>query len=114
MKSPGMEARALKVGHGLKALLPYEVLLIPNREKRDRQCCSSGEVVLALRGESDVRHHLNANVGLAIDDGPQPRLRGVEEYRHADLTPVQAVGYGQPATVDQSVPVVAKMDECVV
>jgi hypothetical protein len=44
---PGMEVRALEVGHGLKALLPYGVHLIPNREKRDRQCCSSGEAVLA-------------------------------------------------------------------
>jgi hypothetical protein len=32
---PGVEVRALEVGHGLKALLPYGVLLIPNREKRD-------------------------------------------------------------------------------
>jgi hypothetical protein len=57
--------RALEVGHGLKTLLPYGVLLILNQEKRDRQCCSSGEVVLAQRGESDVRHQLNAGVGLA-------------------------------------------------
>jgi hypothetical protein len=44
---PGVEVRALEVGHGLKMLLPYGVLLIPNREKHDRQCCRSGEVVLA-------------------------------------------------------------------
>jgi hypothetical protein len=44
---PGVEVRALKVGHGLKALLPYGVLLILNREKRDRQCCCSGEAVLS-------------------------------------------------------------------
>jgi hypothetical protein len=35
---PGVEVRALVVGHGLKALLPYGVLLILNWEKRDRQC----------------------------------------------------------------------------
>jgi hypothetical protein len=35
---PGVELRALEVGHGRKALLPYGVFLIPNREKRDRQC----------------------------------------------------------------------------
>jgi hypothetical protein len=29
--------RALEVGHGLKALLPYGVLLILNWEKRDRR-----------------------------------------------------------------------------
>jgi hypothetical protein len=33
---PGMEVRALEVGHNLKVLLLYGVLLIPNREKRDR------------------------------------------------------------------------------
>jgi hypothetical protein len=37
-----VEVRALVVGHGLEVLLPYEVLLIPNREKCDRLCCSSG------------------------------------------------------------------------
>jgi hypothetical protein len=35
---PGVEVRALEVRHGLKVLLPYEVLLIPNREKHHRQC----------------------------------------------------------------------------
>jgi hypothetical protein len=54
----------------LKALLPYGVLQIQNQEKRDRQCYSSGMAVLAQGGESDVRHHLNAGVGLAADDGP--------------------------------------------
>jgi hypothetical protein len=39
---PGVEERALEVGHSLNALLPYGVLLIPNWEKLDRQCCSSG------------------------------------------------------------------------
>jgi hypothetical protein len=33
---PGMEVSALEVGHGLKALLPYGALLIPNWEKHDR------------------------------------------------------------------------------
>jgi hypothetical protein len=109
-----MEVRALEVRHNLKALLPYGVLLIPNWDKRDRQCCSSGEAVLAQGGESDVRHHLNASVGLAADDGPRPRLRGLEGYHHADLALVHAVGRGQSAMVDQSIPVIAKTDECVV
>jgi hypothetical protein len=38
----GMEVTALVVEHGLEALLPYGVLLILNREKCDRWCCSSG------------------------------------------------------------------------
>jgi hypothetical protein len=67
---PGMEVRFLEVGHSLKTLLPYGVLLILNQKKRDRQCCNSGEVVLAQGGESDVRHQLNTGVGLAPDDGP--------------------------------------------
>jgi hypothetical protein len=69
---PSVEVRALKVRHGLKALLPHGVPLILNQEKCDRQCCSSNEAVLAQGGESDVCHHLNADVGFAADDGPQP------------------------------------------
>jgi hypothetical protein len=91
---PGMEVRALEVGHSLKMLLPYGVLLIPNQEKRDRQCCSNDKAVLAQGGESDVRHQLNAGVGLTADDGPRPRLRGVKGYHHADLALVHAVGHG--------------------
>jgi hypothetical protein len=49
---------------------------------------------LAQGGESDVRHQINAGVGLAADDGPRPRLRGVEGYHHADLALVHAVGRG--------------------
>jgi hypothetical protein len=111
---PGVEVRALEVGHGLKMLLPYGVLLILNQEKCDRQCCSSGEAVLAQGGESHVRHQLNAGVGLTINDGPKSWLRGVEGYCHADLALVHAMGRGQLATVDRSVPAVAKMNECVV
>jgi hypothetical protein len=79
-------------------LLPYGVLLIPNWEKHDRQCYSSSEVVLARGGESEVSHHVNAGVGLATDEGPQPWLKS------------QRVS----ATVDWSVPVIAKTDDCIV
>jgi hypothetical protein len=109
-----VEVRALEVRHGLKALLPYGVLLILNQEKRDRQCCCSDEAVLAQGGESDVRYHLNASVRLAVDDRPRSQLRGVEGYHHANLALVQSVGHGQPATVDRSIPVVAKTDECII
>jgi hypothetical protein len=107
-----MEVRALKVRHGLKAMLSYGVLLIPNREKRNRQCCCSCEAVLAQGGEGDVCHHLNAAVGLTADDGPRPWLRGVEGYHHANLAPIQVLEPGESAMVDRSVPVVAKTDEC--
>jgi hypothetical protein len=73
---PVMEVRALDVRHGLKTLLSYGVLLIPNREKHDRQCCSSGEAVLAQGGESDVRHQLNASVRLTVNDGPRHSSMG--------------------------------------
>jgi hypothetical protein len=66
---PRVEVRALEVGHGLKTLLPYGVLLILNREKHDRQCCSSSDVVHAQGGESDVSHQLNVGVELTADDG---------------------------------------------
>jgi hypothetical protein len=65
-----VEVRVLEVGHSLKALLPYGVLLILNREEHDRQCCSSSEAVLAPGGESDVRHRLNTGAGVAADDRP--------------------------------------------
>jgi hypothetical protein len=61
-----------------------------------------------------VRHQLNACVGLTADDGPRPRLHGVEGYRHADLALVHAMGRAESATVDWSIPIVAKTDECVV
>jgi hypothetical protein len=111
---PDVEVRALEVRHGRKTLLPYGVLLIPDRKKRDRQCSGSGEVVLTHRGEGDVRHHLNAGVGLVVDDEPRPWPHRVEGYRHANLAPVQVVDPGQSAAVDRSVSVVAKMDKCVV
>jgi hypothetical protein len=101
---PSVEVRTLEVGHGLKTLLSYGVLLILNRETRDRQCCSSGEEVLAQGGESHVRHQLNAGVGLTADDGPRPWLYGVEGYHHTDLALVHAMGRGQSATVDRSIP----------
>jgi hypothetical protein len=88
--------------------------LIPNQKKHDRLCGSSGEAVLAQGGESDVRHHLNAGVGLAADDRPRPWLRRVEGYHHANLAPVQVMDPGQSATVDRSVPAIAQVDECIV
>jgi hypothetical protein len=69
-KFAGIEVRALEVRPDLKVLLPYRVLLVLNREKRDRQCCYCGEVVLAQRGEGNVCHHLNAGVELTTDDRP--------------------------------------------
>jgi hypothetical protein len=96
---PSVEVRALEVGHALKALLPYGVLLIPNREKRDRQCCCSGEAVHAQGGEGDVCHHLNTGVGFAADNGPRPWLRGVKGYRHANLAPIQAMGHTEKCVV---------------
>jgi hypothetical protein len=71
-------------------------------------------VVLAQGGESDVRHQLNAGVGLAADDGPRPWLHGVKGYCHTDLALVHAMGRGQSAMVDRSIPIVSKTDECVV
>jgi hypothetical protein len=71
-------------------------------------------VVLAQGGESDVRHQLNADVGLAVDEGPRPRLRGVKGYHHTNLALAHAMGHGQSAMVDRSVPIIAMTDECVV
>jgi hypothetical protein len=67
---PSMLVRALEVRHSRKMLLPYGVLLILDQKKLDRQCDISGEAVLSQRGESDVRHHLHADVRLPADDRP--------------------------------------------
>jgi hypothetical protein len=76
----GIQVRALEVGHGLKALLPHGIFLIPNWEKRDRHHCGSGKATLTQRGECDVCHLLDGGVGLAADDGSHPRLHQVEGY----------------------------------
>jgi hypothetical protein len=114
LSHPSMEVRALEVRHGLNVLLPYGVLLIPNWEKRDRQCRCSCEAVLALGGEGDVRHYLNTGIWLAADVGPWLWVHGVKGYDHANLTPDQVVNPGQSATVDRSNSIVAKTDECIV
>jgi hypothetical protein len=89
-----VEVRALEVRHGLMALLPNGVLLILNQEKHDRQCRCSYEAVLAQGGEGDVRHHLNAGVRLAGNDGPRPWVRGVKWYCHTNLALVHVVNPG--------------------
>jgi hypothetical protein len=61
-----------------------------------------------------VFHHLNTGVGLGADDRPRPWLHRVEGYHHTNLTPVQVVDPAQSATVDRSVPIIAKTDECIV
>jgi hypothetical protein len=48
---PSVEVRALEVGHCLKTLLSYRVLLISNREKRD----SSATVVVRRCLHKEVR-----------------------------------------------------------
>jgi hypothetical protein len=67
---PCVEVRALEIRYGLKALLPYGVLLILNQEKCDRQCRCSCEAVHAQGGEGNVRHHFNVGAGLTTNDGP--------------------------------------------
>jgi hypothetical protein len=42
----GVEVRALRVGHGHKALLPHGVLLIMNQEERGRHLSGGGEAAL--------------------------------------------------------------------
>jgi hypothetical protein len=108
-----VEVRALEVRQDLKVLLPYGVLLIMNWEKCDRQCCYSGEAVLTQGGEGDVRHHLDAGVGHAADDGPRPRLHAVKGII---MLTSQCPSHG-PWTVDNGSlvhPVIAEMQECIV
>jgi hypothetical protein len=90
---PDAEVGALEVRHGLKALLPYRVLLILNREKRDRQCCCSGEAALTQGGEGNVCHHIDGSVGLSANNGSRPRLYGVDGYHHTNFAHVRAMGH---------------------
>jgi hypothetical protein len=76
---------ALKVRHGLKALLPHRVFLISNWEKCNRHRGGSGEATLTQRGERDMGHLLDGGVRLAADDSPHPWILLVEGYHHSGL-----------------------------
>jgi hypothetical protein len=97
----GIEVRALRVGHGLKMLLPHRVLLVMNRKESDWHPCSVGEAALTQGGECDLCRLLNGLIQLNPDDGCHPWLHWVEGYRHA-------------TAVDRNIPIVAELAECVV
>jgi hypothetical protein len=74
----------------------------------------SGEAALTQGGECDSCRLLDGLIQLDADDGCHPRLRRVEGYHHADLTPVLAMGHRHAIAVDMNIPVVAELEECVV
>jgi hypothetical protein len=110
----GVEVRALGVGHSLKMLLPHGILLVTNQKERDWHHGGVGEAALTQGGECDLCRLLDGLIQLDPDDGCHPRLHRVEGYRHADLTLILAMGHRHAAAVDRNVPVVAKLEECVV
>jgi hypothetical protein len=57
---------------------------------------------------------LDGIIQLDVDDSCHPWLCWVEGYRHADLTPILAMGHKHASAVDRNIPVVAKLAECVV
>jgi hypothetical protein len=87
----GAQVGALKVRHGLMVLLPHGVLLIVDLEEHDRHLDGGGEAALTQGSEGDECHLLDGAVELTADDGPHPRLCGVQWYHQADLTHVQAM-----------------------
>jgi hypothetical protein len=105
---------ALGVGHGLKALLPYRILLVTDWKERDWHRGGVDEVGLTQGGECDLCRLLDGLIQLNPDDSCHPRLRRVEGYHHVDLALVLAMGHRHAATVDRSVPVVAELAEWVV
>jgi hypothetical protein len=109
-----VEVGALEVRHGLKALLPYGVLLIMNQEEHDRHLCGSDEAALTLGSEGNECRLLDGVVELAVDDSPHPWLHRVEGYCQDDLTHIQAMGLRPAALVDRNVSVVAELKECVI
>jgi hypothetical protein len=110
----GIEVRVPKVRHGLKALLPHGVFLVPNQEKRDGHRGGSDKVALTQVGECDVCHLLDSGVGLTADDGFRPRLNQIERYHHVGLAYVQDVDHRQAVAVDRNFPAVAEANECVI
>jgi hypothetical protein len=109
----GVEVRALRVGHGLKALLPHRILLVTYWKERDWHHGGVSEAALTQGGECDLCHLLDGLIQLDPDDGCHPRLRRVEGYHHVDLTLVLAMGHRHATAVDRSVPVVAELAECI-
>jgi hypothetical protein len=61
-----VEVRALEVGHDLKTLLPYRVLLILNREKRDMQCAISSTPVSGSLLIMDPDHSSVGSKGIVM------------------------------------------------
>jgi hypothetical protein len=85
-----VEVRALRVGHGLKTLLPHKILLVTNRKERDWHRSGVSEMALTQGGECDLCCLLDGLIQLDPDDDCHPRLHQVEGYHHVDLAPVLA------------------------
>jgi hypothetical protein len=109
-----VEVGPLRVGHSLKALLPHGILLVADRKERNWHRGGVGEAGLTQGGECDLCRLLDGLIQLDPDDSCHPRLHRVEGYYHVDLALVLAIGHRHAATVDRSVPFVAKLAECVV
>jgi hypothetical protein len=93
------------------ALLPQGLLLILNRKECKWGVSGVGEVALAERCESQVRHLLNAIIEVAIDDGSSEWCCGVERDLHLNLARIQAVSLKWTPVVGRGRPIIAKSDE---
>jgi hypothetical protein len=109
-----VEVRALRVGHGLKTLLPHRIVLVTDRKERDWHRDGVSEAALTQGGECDLCRLLDGLIQLDSNDGCHPRLHRVEGYHHVDLALVLAMCHRHATTVDRSAPVVAELAECVV
>jgi hypothetical protein len=109
-----VEVGALEVRHGLKVLLPHEVLLITNREERDRHLSGSDEVAFTQGGEGDECRLLDGAIELTVDDDLHPQLQLVEGYCQTELTHVLVIGLRHATVVERDVSDVAETDECVI
>jgi hypothetical protein len=109
-----VEVRALGVRRSLKMLLPHRILLVTDWKERDWHHDGVSEVTLTQGGECDLCCLLDGLIQLNPDDGCHPWLHQVEGYHHVDLALVLAMGHRHATAVDRSVPVVAKLAECIV
>jgi hypothetical protein len=70
----GVEVRTLWVDHVLKTLPPHRLLLLTDREQRDRYHGGVVEAGLTQGGEGDMCCLLDRLIQLDTNDGPSPWL----------------------------------------
>jgi hypothetical protein len=109
-----VEVRTLRVGYGLKALMPHGVSLIVNRKECDWHRGGVSKVTPTQRNEGDLCRLLDSVVKLNADDGCHPWIYRVERDGHTNLALLHAMSHAHASTVDRNIPIVSEVEERVV